>query len=181
MPERPLTIREAVAADIPQLVELVRTVHEEVDTELAFVENHAWEHMTYNVCNGVSYVAEAHGQIVGLIAAAFIDVAFAQTENLETLHWYIAPNARSTKAGSLLLDALEQHADQNGIVVIFHQADYHSALNGKRNNSRAVERIYRSRGYEGPLDVATVGHGGRRVGVSYRYPARQEDASQSIS
>ena len=172
------TARAALATDIPQIVGLVRNVHEEVETVFSFNELHAWKHMIDLVFGGVSFVAEIEGEIVGVIMAVPIDLAFAQTKHLETAHWYIRPDARSSGAGAVLLEAMEHHADAEGIVVIFHQADYHSALNGKRNNSRAVERVYRSRGYEGPLDVATVGHQGPRVGVSYRYPPREAESSQ---
>lgn len=173
------TAREALPMDIPQIVDLVRSVHDEVETSIAFDEKHAWKHMTDIVFSGVSFVAEIDDEIVGVIMAVHIDVAFAQTNHLETAHWYTRPDARSTGAGAVLLEAMENYADEKDIIVIFHQADYHSALNGKRNNSRAVERVYRSRGYEGPLDLATVGHEGRRVGVSYRYPPHSAKRSQS--
>lgn len=96
------------------------------------------------------------------------------TKDLETHHLYILPHARSTNAAALLLDAVEAFANERDIVVIFHQMDYHSALNGKANNSRVVERLFRLRGYEGPVDTATVGQEGGRVGVSYRYQAESK-------
>lgn len=168
-----LKIRKAEPSDIPNHVSVLEAVADESDSRYAFNEAHAWEHLTNLICNGVCFVAEADHEIVGVLMCGYVDVAFAKTENLETYHWYVLPKARSTKVASLLLQAIETYADERGIVVIFHQTDYHSALNGRANNSRAVERAYKGRGYEGPLDIATVGYEGRRVGVSYRYPHRE--------
>lgn len=169
------TIHRASAADIPKVVELLELVHAEAQTSLEFDASHAWEHVTGIVCNGVSFLATMNNETIGVVMCGYVDVAYAMTKALETHHLYVLPIARSSGAASQLLDAVEALANEQDTVAIFHQMDYHSALYGSANNSRVVERWFKSRGYEGPVDSANVGRDGQRVGVSYRYRPDSKD------
>lgn len=165
-------VQNATPNDIPKIVELLRFVAKSASSDYAFDDAHAWSHVTSIVCNGVCFVLTEGNEVIGVVMCGFIDIGFAQTRHLETHHFYVMPNARDSKSAKMLLDALDDYADQQTVTVIYHQMDYHSALNGEKNNSRSVERLFRMRGYEGPIDTATVRDDARRVGISYRYPPR---------
>ncbi len=167
-----IVTRKALPCDIPQIVELVRQVADECDDMEKFNEAHAWEHMTGIVCSGVSFLAEIDQTVIGVIMCGCVDLAYTQTRHLETQHLYVSPQARKSLAAISLLKAAEDYADGNGLVILFHQMDYQSAIYGRKNNSSRVERLYKSRKYEGPVDTGTVGRERRRVGISYRYTGK---------
>lgn len=167
-----IVVRKAGPSDIPQIVELVHQVADEKNDLDKFDEAHAWEHMTGIVCHGVSFIAEFDETVVGVVMCGRVDLAYSQTTHLETQHLYVSRQARKSQAAQGLLKAVEDYADKNGIVIIFHQMDYQSAIYGGRNNSARVERLFKSRGYDGPIDIGTVGSDQRRVGISFRYTGK---------
>jgi len=174
-----ISIRQALHCDIPQIVELLKFVASESNGASQFDEHHSWEHVTGIVCNGVSFIAVLGDEIVGVIMCSYVNMGFVQTTHLETAHLYVLPSARNTRATANLLTAVEDYADRHEVVLILHQMDYQSAIYGGENNSLRVERLFRFRGYKGPVDTATVGPEQRRVGVSYRYVGVEKGATNN--
>lgn len=176
MTQNDIFTRLAKPHDIPAIVTILKEIAQQFHPDV-FDENHAWEHVTGIICDGVSFVAIDGRDIVGVLMCAKVDIAYAMTEHLETMHFYVSPPARKTPAAKKLLQALERYADERAVTVIFHQMDYQSALYGSRNKSHVIERLYRQRGYVGPVDIATVGDDARRVGVTYKYDGATHKAS----
>lgn len=162
-------VRIALPTDIPPIVAMLEQIARESGHAHLYDAPHTWEHVTRIVCRGVSFLAEANGQIVGVIMSSHVDIAFAQTAHLETQHFYVKPSMRRSRAAVSLLKALEEYADANGVVAIHHQMDYVSAISGVASNSDRVERLYRSRNYDGPVDEAFLCRPRLRVGLSYLY------------
>ena len=182
--DRQIKIRRANTSDISKIVSLLKFVSVEADIEYQFNEAHAWMHISHLVCDGVSFLASQQERIVGVVMCNRVDLGFAPTNHLETHHLYVHPDARSTDASRFMLDALERYADSNDIALILHQMDYICALTGQKNNSKLVERFFKMRGYEGPIDTATAVGQSARVGISFRYPKRElapQIGDQSIS
>ena len=173
-----ICITRATVCDVPGLVDCARQSAQEAGPGWAarFDQAHAERHMSRLVIDGHCFVAKRHGAVIGLIACMPIDVGYARIADLETAHIYVRAEERASNAVFKLFEGVEAYAADNGLKVLFHQADYPSAIDGRRCNGDRVETLFRRRRYEGPIDIVYAAPDFTRVGITYLFDAAKRSA-----
>lgn len=96
--------------------------------------------------DGIAFVAERDGAIVGMIGGFPYLEPFSNTPMLDELAWFVEPGARSSSVGPRLLAAWEAWARQQGIVALRMVAP---------RGAESVAAFYTRCGYE-PIDIAFI-------------------------
>ncbi|WP_439543379.1 hypothetical protein [Hyphomicrobium sp.] len=116
-------------------------------------DDHCAAHVQKLIDAGVSFLLRKNGQAIGMVTCHAIDAGYALLADLETTHTYVIAEERSYVAISTLLKCVEEHAENKGVAVLFSQCDYRSAVLGNPGNSERVQKLYKLRGYRGPIGV----------------------------
>lgn len=173
-----ICVSRATVCDVPGLVDCALQSAREAGPDWAarFDQAHAERHMSRLVIDGHCFVAKRNGAVIGLIACMPIDVGYARIADLETAHIYVRAEERASKAVFKLFEGVEAYAADNGLKVLFHQADYPSAIDGRRCNGDRVETLFRRRRYDGPIDIVYSAPDFTRVGITYLFDAAKRSA-----
>lgn len=168
-----LEICKATVSDILGLVACTRRSAAEAGQHWLqrFEQAHAERHMARLVVDGHCFIAKRGTAVVGLIACLPIDVGFMHVADLETAHIYVVPEERKSQAVFMLFGAVEAYASRHGLKVLFHQADYLSAIDGRVGNGSRVETLFKRRRYQGPVDILCTTPDFIRVGLTYLFDA----------
>lgn len=118
-----MTIRPAVAADIPRIVEMgqrfmAETVYRDriADSPDDLV---TFAHRLIGGTDSVLFVAESDQRhVVGMIGLWVFRHPFSGERIASELAWWVDPEARSTSAGKRLLKAAESWATEAGAVTL---------------------------------------------------------------
>lgn len=116
-------------------------------------DEHCDAHVQNLIDQGVSFILRKSADAIGMVTCHRIDAGYAVLADLETTHTYVVSEERSYVAISALLKAVEQHAENEGVAILFSQCDYRSAVVGNPGNSERVQKLYKLRGYRGPVGV----------------------------
>lgn len=154
--------RIAVAADLPQIAELVPLAAIDMGEGHLIDTEHYPIHAALKLAMGVCFVVEDDGEIIGAITTNPIDVGHRMAfEAVEASHAYVRSDRRNYKAIAALYDAVEDYADGNGLKIFWHRLNYPEALRGEPSQSDRVDKLYKFRKY-------------KLVGEFYvRYPASE--------
>lgn len=138
LPQRAITVREAVLSDIPRIVAMGQRFIRETDYHTVIVPSpvalaHTAEHLiTSDRC--ALFVTEAYGVLTGMIGLLLYDHPVSGQLTASELAWWVDPEHRGD--GVLLLDLAEAWARAAGATALQMIAP-----------SPVVERFYRLRGF----------------------------------
>lgn len=116
-------------------------------------DDHCDAHVQRLIDAGVSFLLRKGDNAIGMVTCHTIDAGYGLLADLETTHTYVVAEERSYMAISTLLKCVEDHATSKGVAVLFSQCDYRSAILGDPGNSERVQKLYKLRGYSGPIGV----------------------------
>jgi hypothetical protein len=174
-----LKVYLATRDDVPGIVHLTKEFAHESGSKWirCFDKVHAERHMLHIIDEGVCFVAAKGNLIIGMIACLRIDTGFTYLPDLETVHIYICPAWRKSRAIFRLFDEVENFGAKQNCKIFFHQTNYPAAIDGVSSNSSRVETLYKRRDYHGPIDVVYTCPDFVRVGITYLHDlvkAREE-------
>ncbi len=116
-------------------------------------DDHCGDHVAKLIQAGLGFILRKEGNPIGMITCHRIDAGYAMLADLETTHTYVIAEERSYIAISALLKFVEEHAVREGVGVLFSQCDFRTAVVGDPGNSERVQKLYKLRGYRGPIGV----------------------------
>ena len=159
----------ATQADKADIKSLFRSFTSETGCEAIFDDAHCDRHVQRILDTGIAFLLRKGSEVIGMVLCHRIDAGFAMLEDIETSHTYIVAHERSYVATAALLKAVERHADEQGVAVLFSQCDYRSAVAGDPGNSARVQKLYALRGYRGPIGVVYATPNFIPVGATYLF------------
>lgn len=151
-------IRPATIDDIPRIVDLGKMLHQESRyAPISFNEEKVATLMRYLIeKDGVVFVAEVDGEIVGGIAGAITEFWFSSETQAFDYSFFLAPEARHGMQAVRLMSAFENWARIHGA----RQIDM--GITTDINVDKSA-RLYTGMGYKecGKLFVKEIDHGNR--------------------
>lgn len=144
-----VSVRPAVEADIPVLIELGAALHAESPrfSRYAFSPVKVAGTALFAIAGGGAFVAENNGKIIGVLAGFVAEQWFSTDRVVSDLTFYITPEQRKKgRAALMLIRAFEQWAVSQGAMDIVPGASTQIDPEGTR---RFYEKLgYTTSGYQ---------------------------------
>lgn len=151
-----LYVRRASMDDIASIVALALESAQEQGALHTFKKDHAQAHMEDLLRRGIIYAAFMGDELIGAVMLAPIDTGFSFLPDLESHHLFLRADRRGYHVVNALKNRVQDHADEHGINVLFHQVAYFAALSGDKTHTQRVEKLYKRFKFDGSYGITYV-------------------------
>lgn len=135
------------------LVRLAKESAHEVGAIDIFDEEHCRNHFKELMESGVFFLLSDGDDIIGAALFTQIDAGFATLKHFESQHIFVEARRRAMPLLRQLIEAIQQYARDNQVVMLVHQVAYFDALEGNKKQTKRVENLYRHFDMDGSFGI----------------------------